>query len=142
MKVYYKFIEEQNLLVQKVIGDWDTNLMINFHHFLMEQKEIEFVKNIFTDFRGVSLLSVYEDLVRISKLREQFHKNINKIVHLLDLPDSTAMSMLYSDLLKKNGHSSFSCSTIKKGLYILELRYTVDEMEFIFKNLEEFPPKI
>lgn len=137
MKIYYKFIKERKLLLQRVVGDWDTELVIDFHYFLLEQKDLKFINKILTDFRGVSLIPALNDLAKLAKLREGFHSNIHRIVHLLDLPDSTAMSMLYSNLLIEKGHVSIPCSTIKEGLKILELDdYTENEMELIFENLE------
>lgn len=140
MKIYFEFFEEQNLLVQKFKGEWDLNTLIDYHHFLVKQKQLGSIKKIFTDFRGVSLLPVHNDLLLIANLRDDFHKNIDRIVHLLDLPDSTAMSMLYSDILTKKGHKSFTCSTIKLGLKILELDYSENQLEAIFDNLNnKFP---
>ena len=134
MEIKYEFFENENLLIQKYIGDFSIEHYKEFVVFLLKTKEWKSVKKIFSDFRNINLSLALENLDKLTKYRDETVKTKYFNVFLVDNPDNTVTANLYQEKLNKYDYSY--CSTISYTINLLGLNKSEVELECIIKDLK------
>ena len=137
MKIYYEFIEDHNLLIQKASGEWSTKDYIDYINTTLNNKKMIHVKKIFSDLRDVNLENAYKDIGLLIDLREKMI-NLDYInVNIVNSPNSTVVTHLYQDQIAQKGFRNHHyCSTINTALTLLGLDMSDHEMEAILKKIK------
>lgn len=135
MTIYYQYIEDENLLLQKAVGDWSTDYYIKYVEEVFMNEKMKQVKKILTDFRNISLEKAFKDIDLLIELR-------NKMIHLDYLSvvivnqKSTAVTHLYQSKVITKGFEHNYRSTMRGALEILNVNINENEMEELFKKIE------
>ncbi len=136
MKIYYEFIEEHNLLIQKATGEWCTKYYLNYIKTTLNNEKMIRVKKIFSDLRDVDLAMAFKDIDLLIDLRKTMI-NLDYInVNIVNSPTSNVVSHLYQDKIAQMGFPNHHyCSTLRTALAILQLPMTENKMETLIKKI-------
>ena len=137
IKIYYKFIEDHNLLIQKVTGEWSTKDYIDYINKTLNDKKMIHVKKIFSDLTDVNLENAFKDIDLLIDLREKMI-NLDYInVNIVNSPTSTVVTHMYQDKIAQNGFPNHHyCSSINTALTLLGLDMSDHEMEDLLKKIK------
>jgi len=136
MEIRYQFIEKDNLLIQKYIGDFSVEHYVSFMKMIVTNKQWKTIDKVLTDLVDTDLQIAYKRLDSLIKFR------IDKIsrgyynVFLVTNPQATAITHLYQKRLKDKKFAYDYCSTIKHAIELLKLDSTLLEMENTISILE------
>lgn len=135
MIVYHQFIEKENLLLQKAIGEWSTEYYQQYVDNVLLNEKMIGVKKILTDFRNINLEKAFKDIdVLIGLRKKMIHLNYLSIVIIS--PKSAAVTHLYQSKVKPKGFEQNYCSTMKGAIELLSLNKSEKEMESLFREIE------
>lgn len=136
MKIRYLYIEDSNLLVLKVEGDFSMSGYYSFGEKLVKMEFWPSVKGILSDLRNARSSDVNEHLDTILKLRKEIFSRNYLNVFLVNTPDVTASTHLYQEALRKRNYDCQYCSTVKQALIYLNTKYSEYEIEDIINSLK------
>ena len=134
MKILYRFIEEENLLIQQYTGNFSLEHYIDYVKIIIKTKEWNFVKKILSDFRKIDFEKAFNSLQKLEKIRRKSIKKEFYNVFLVDSPKTTVFAHLYQNNQAVEYKYNY-CSTIDYAHKLLELNMTKNELELILNNL-------
>lgn len=136
MKIRYRYIEDNNLLVLKLEGDFSISDYYNFGKKIVKMEFWPFVKGILSDVRNIHPSDVNEHFDAILTFRKEIFTRNYLNVFLVNTPDVTASAHLYQEALRKGNFDYQYCSTMKQALIYLNAGYSESEMENMINNLK------
>jgi len=114
MKVYYKFIKHENLLLQKATGVWSTKQYVNYVETVYQNEKMNDVKKIITDLRQIDLKRALDDVDFLIELREKII-NLNYLsVVIINDPIATVVTHLYQRKVNKDGENTCTAPQCNK----------------------------
>lgn len=135
MIVYHQFVENENLLLQKAIGEWSTEYYLQYVDSVFLNEKMIGVKKILTDFRNINLEKALKDIEILIGLREKMiHLNYLSVVIIS--PKSVAVTHLYQSKVIPEGFEQNYCSTMEGAIKLLSLNKSEKEMESFFREIE------
>jgi hypothetical protein len=136
MKIYYEFFEDQNLLIQKFLGDWSTEIYEKYIEVSLKTIDINKIEKILTDMRQVNLKPAADDEAKLIGIRNAIPNKHFINIYLVENPLTTAMSHIYQEKLMAAGLKYNYCSTMEQALKLLDLDIDVHEMEQRIKTIQ------
>lgn len=136
MIILHRFLEDENLLIQKASGEWSTEDYIKYVDSVFRNEKMANVRMILSDLRDINLEKAFEDMGLLIELRERMIKLDYRSVVLVGSPKSTAVTHLYQDKVTSKGFDQSYCSTMKKALGLLKLDMCEEDMEALLKELD------
>jgi aspartyl/asparaginyl-tRNA synthetase len=134
MKIKYEFINEENLLIQKYIGEFSFNDYMDYINIILEKDDWNNVEKILSDFRSIDLDNAINELDKLVNLRKETIKKNYKNVFLTNNPNTTVFAHLYQNSLDRYNYNY--CSTIDYAIKILDLKISDKKLENIIDNLK------
>jgi len=136
MEIRYQFIEKDNLHIQKYIGDFSIEHYLSFMKMIVTNKQWKNIDKVLTDLVDTDLQKAYESLDSLIKFRINNISQKYYNVFLVANPQTTAITHLYQKRLKNNKLAYDYCSTIEHAIDLLELDYSIIEMNMKINSLE------
>lgn len=136
MEVFYRFLEEKQLLIQKASGEWCMDKYKKHVQSVFMLPRMKDIKLILTDLREINLEKAFQDLDTLMSLREKM-VNLNYKSVVLVSTSSTVVTHLYQSEVNAKGFQQAYCSTVKKAIDLLNLDMSEAEMDVLFSELNE-----
>jgi len=170
MKIFFQFLKDQKILVQKFVGDWSTPDYENYVKSSLDKSQInrneltsylamnhngnslfsvaeqqglkpEEIEKVLSDLRDVNLANAIKDVGSLIRIRDFIPNSKFVNVLLATTPISTAASQIYRNKLKESGENYYYCSTLNRVIDIMKIEISENELECLLNNLEfEFLP--
>jgi hypothetical protein len=137
MTIYYQFFDDQNLLIQKFIGDWSTEIYEQYIGLSRTTIDMKKIERILTDMRDVNLKSALEDEEKLIHIRNTIPNTRFINIYLVENPLSTALAHLYQEKLTASGLNYNYCSTVEHAIKLLNLDMSIHEMDQRIKLLNQ-----
>ena len=137
MEVRYQIFPEEGLLIQQYLSDWNLNTYVEYFSEVMSHPDYHKVTKVFSDVTSIDLLTPYKELQQLIDFRQNRIRSKYFNVHLISNSTNTAFVLLYQQQLKEKGYDYEYCSTLEKAMMLLNLPFTLHEMEHRLENLEE-----
>ena len=139
MEIQYQFFKEDNLLVQKYIGDFSIEDHMTYINNLLKNPKCKCIKKVFSDFRKIKPDLTLEIIEKLTKFRIETIRKKYLNVFLVDNPESTVIAHLYQQKLLNYNYCRTTyeyCSTIDYAINLLKLSETKIKMGDILNNLK------
>jgi len=117
LKIEYKIIENQQILIQKFIGVFCMDAYKASAMEVIKKPEWKFVNKILIDLREAEVGSVMSHLSELIDFRKNVLKKNYHSVSIVNKPKHTVAVHLYKESLSE--YNYHYCSTVKKALSLL-----------------------
>lgn len=137
MNFYFQVFEKENLIIQKLVGEWDIEQYDDYIEMSIKTMNLNNVTKVLTDLREAKMDKALKDIEAVIVVRKKLPiKNFTN-VHLVTTPILTVIAELYKQNLQSNNQKAIEyCSTIEYAIGILQLQLTSEEIETRIKNLK------
>ena len=136
MEVRYQIFPEEGLLIQQYLSDWNLNSYVDYFNEVMSHPDFHKVTKVFSDVTQIDLLTPYKQMQELIEFRQHKIKSKYFNVHLISNSTNTAFVLLYQQQLKDKGFDYEYCSTLEKAMMLLNLPFTLFEMENRLQHLK------
>ena len=140
MDFYYRFFENDTLLIQKFVGEWSTSNYEKYVNFSAKPENVKHLKKILTDLTDVTLKHMkYNELIleigNLINIRDKISNTEYMNVFRVSAPNLTVVTQLYQSIQVKKGLNYEFCSTLEQASKLLDLNYTESQLESLIHSL-------
>lgn len=141
MDFYYRFFENDTLLIQKFVGEWSTPDYEKYINFSAKPENVKHLKKILTDLTDVTLKHMkYNELIleigNLIKIRDKITNTEYLNVFRVSAPNLTVVTQLYQSIQVKKGLNYEFCSTFEQAIKLLDITYTESQLENLINSLD------
>ena len=138
MKIYFDFYPEKKLMLQKYTGRIDKPFFIAYLKYLSENFDLSTIEKNFVDFRHCEPVYSPEEVIDVTQFRLANLKIGLQCttVMLNNSPSTTVASTMYKKQVEQNDQTYEICSTLSKGINILNLPVSETQLEDLFQSLK------
>ncbi len=141
MDFYYRFFENDTLLIQKFVGEWSTPDYEKYINFSAKLENVKHLKKILTDLTDVTLKHMkYNELIleigNLIKIRDKITNTEYLNVFRVSAPNLTVVTQLYQSIQVKKGLNYEFCSTFEQAIKLLDITYTESQLENLINSLD------
>lgn len=141
MDFYYRFFENDTLLIQKFVGEWSTSDYEKYVNFSAKLENVKHLKKILTDLTDVTLKHMkYNELIleigNLIKIRDKITNTEYLNVFRVSAPNLTVVTQLYQSIQVKKGLNYEFCSTFEQAIKLLDITYTESQLENLINSLD------
>ena len=134
IQIKTKYIQSENLIIQKMSGDWSFEDFQKNHAELLQDPYLDHVENGIVDLREVNIDINLDELSQLEEYRKALDQNI-KAMLVVNHPSSTAVALLFTRNLQE--YPVEYCSTIEHAVKCLELNIDAHDVEEAIKQAQE-----
>jgi len=137
MFVYYRILEDYNLLVLKWTGTWsldDYNKTLDAFMELMKSRRF---KSVVSDLRELSGSMKKSDLDLIIPHKPRFTDHLYRTVYLIDNPAITAYIHLYSEKFNSSEPAYQYCITTRKACTLLGIAISQNDLDLALEQADQ-----
>ncbi len=136
MNIKFQIIPEDNVLIHKLIGNFDIEYVTRYSKFIVQDPNWNKVEKMLTDIRELNTQKVINNLDIMNEIRRDIYRKEYMNVFLVDTPISTAVSHIYQNTLKTENFRYKYCSTLEHTLKTLDLDYSESYAEELLNSLQ------